>query len=249
MTITTNQKIAILSDIHGNSSALKAVLKDIKDRGIKTIVNLGDSLYGPLDPKGTYELLIKHNVISISGNQDRFILENLHIKSEVTTLEYVKSQLDDNVFQWLKTLPFDLIYEDIYCCHASPNNDMEYLLEILKPQYIAIKNFTDINTLLKDLEQDVIVCGHSHIPRIVKTDNKTICNVGSVGLPAYDDDLPIRHKMENFSPYARYSVIKILNNSYKIEQIAIPYDYESAARKAEENNRNDWAKWIRTGRV
>ena len=45
-------KIAIISDVHGNSHALKAVLEDIKHRKAEMIINLGDSLYGPLDPLG-----------------------------------------------------------------------------------------------------------------------------------------------------------------------------------------------------
>jgi hypothetical protein len=51
-------KTAIMSDIHGNVDALKAVLLDIKKRGIKDIYNLGDSLYGPLFPLETYKLLV-----------------------------------------------------------------------------------------------------------------------------------------------------------------------------------------------
>ena len=116
---------------------------------------------------------------------------------------------------------------------------------------IAVKlNPTEIECevlILKDIQQKIIVCGHSHVSRIVKTDNKTILNAGSVGLPAYDDDWPIPHKMENFNPYARYSILKLSENSIKIEQVAISYDYEAAARVAEKNKRNDWAKWIRTG--
>jgi len=244
------QEIAIISDIHGNSFALKKVLEDINDRGIKTIINLGDSLYGPLDPKGTFKLLQKHNVISISGNQDRFIHENLNKKSNFTTLEYVKSQINDKVIEWLKSLPFDTIYDDkIYCCHASPQSDSIYLLENLENNYIAIKDKNEIDGLLIHIKQSIVVCGHSHVSKIVKTDNKLIINSGSVGLPAYDDNLPIYHKMENYNPYANYVVLNFNDNSIKVDKIAIKYDYEGAAKLAESNNRADWATWIRTGIV
>ena len=46
-----DKKIAIISDIHGNSIALSEVLQDIMKKEIDTIINLGDSLYGPLDQK------------------------------------------------------------------------------------------------------------------------------------------------------------------------------------------------------
>lgn len=49
-------RIAVLSDIHGNFWVLQAVLEDIKKRAITTIFNLGDSLYGPLDPAKSFQL-------------------------------------------------------------------------------------------------------------------------------------------------------------------------------------------------
>lgn len=242
-------KLAIIADIHGNTWALNEVLSDIKARGVQAIINLGDCLNGPLDPQGTYHLLIKNNVLSVSGNGDRLILESLKSNANNPTAEYVISQMNDDILDWLKALPFNHVYDEIFCCHASPQSDMDYLLENLKPGYIAIKEYSEIDEILKDLKQEIIFCGHSHVPRIVKTTNKTIINAGSVGLPAYDDELPIPHKMENFSPHARYSLISKTDKSFKIEQFAIPYNYELAAQKAEKNKRKDWAKWIRTGRV
>lgn len=55
--------------------------------------------------------------------------------------------------------------------------------------------------------------------------------------------------MQNFNPRANYAVIKILGTSVSIERISIEYDSERSARLAETNNRNDWARWIRTGMV
>ncbi len=67
--------IAAISDIHSNVYALEAVLADINKREIDVIVNLGDILYGPIAPKATYELLKKHEIVTIRGNQDRQIYE------------------------------------------------------------------------------------------------------------------------------------------------------------------------------
>ena len=244
------KKIAIISDIHGNSIALSEVIRDIRSRDIDTIINLGDSLYGPLDPKGTFDLLESNNVISVSGNQDRIILENLDKTSDLITLEYVKSQIDSTVVAWLNSLPFDMIYNDnIYCCHASPQSDMEYLLEYLETNYVAIKDKQGIDNLLSGIKQKVVICGHSHVPRIVEIDNKLIVNPGSVGLPAYDDDLPIYHKMENYNPRANYAILNINGDSISVNRVSIDYDHEKSAQLAEANMRNDWAKWIRTGIV
>ncbi len=245
----TEKKIALISDIHGNTWALKEIIKDIKSKGIETILNLGDSLYGPLDPRGTFKLLIENNVQSLSGSGDREILENLNSLSQNKTMEYVKSQLDNEIIVWLASLPFEIIHNNMYCCHASPDCDSTYLLEDLKPEYIAIKEAQEIDEILKDIQQEIIACGHSHVSRIIKTSNKLVINPGSVGLPAYDDELPIPHKMENFNPHANYTILTLSEEPIKIENVSIAYDYEPAANVAEKNERKDWAKWIRTGRV
>lgn len=56
--------LAILADVHANRWALDAVLDDIDRRGVDRLVNLGDSLYGPLDPAGTADRLIARGVPS-----------------------------------------------------------------------------------------------------------------------------------------------------------------------------------------
>ena len=129
----SQKKLAAISDIHSNSFALDAVLSDIRAKGIGRIINLGDSLYGPMDPGGTFELIIDSGISSISGNQDRLILEYPEHHAENLTLEFVGSKLTKAALDWLAKLPFDLCTDDgIYCCHGSPQNDEEYLLEQVK---------------------------------------------------------------------------------------------------------------------
>lgn len=241
-------KVAVISDIHGNSIALLEVIKDIKIRGADTIINLGDSLYGPLDPKGTYELLVSNDILSLSGNEDRIILEYLNKKSNSETVEYVKSQIDNSIIAWLKSLPFHLVNDcDMYCCHGTPQSDTEYLLEKLVQDCISIKDRHEIDKLLTDIKQKIVVCGHSHISNIVEINGRLIVNPGSLGLPAYDDDAPIYHRMQNYNPRANYAILNINGNSISIERLSIDYDYMQSANLAMKNNRLDWAEWIKTG--
>ena len=78
-------------------------------------------------------------------------------------------------------------------------------------------------------------------------DGRTVANPGSVGLPAYDWDRPYHHVMETGSPAARYAIID--GETLGVELVAVAYDHESAARKAEGEGRGDWALALRTGRV
>lgn len=242
------QKIAIISDIHGNSLALEAVLSDISDRGINTIFNLGDSLYGPLDPIGTFKLLMKHDITHIMGNCDRMIVDSSNDDSS-STVNYVKRSLTAEALEWLKQHPSSLIMDDIFLCHGTPNSDEIYLVEEMTEEGAILKSSKDIINALEDVEQDVVLCGHSHISRTLYLPNgKLIINPGSVGLPAYIDDLPIPHKMESGSPHANYTIIRKKSANWLVDQISVPYHWEKAAAMAEINQRQDWADALRMGR-
>jgi predicted phosphodiesterase len=243
-------KIAIISDIHGNSWALEEVLKDIKARKPELIVNLGDIIYGPLDPKGTFEMLKSLEMIHISGNQDRAIIECIETGPFNHTMKYVLDQLNHETFDWLKSLPKTKILDcGVFLCHGTPNSDMIYLLEELNENYRSVNNAKKIGELLNGVSQKIVFCGHSHFARYVEIQGRTIINPGSVGLPAYDDNEPVYHKIENFHTHARYCLVEIDQDNIKIAQMSVPYDFMKAAMCAEKNNRKDWAKWLRTGRV
>jgi predicted phosphodiesterase len=67
-------RVALIADIHGNLSALEAVVADIRRRGADQIVNLGDSVSGPLLPRETAQYLMDTDWICLAGNHERQIL-------------------------------------------------------------------------------------------------------------------------------------------------------------------------------
>ncbi|HDX9627341.1 TPA: metallophosphoesterase family protein [Bacillus cereus] len=242
------RKIAIISDIHGNSHALQAVLKDIARRKVEMVINLGDSLYGPLDPLGTIELLMNKEMIHIKGNCDRILWEP--IQEESTTLTFVRNQLTNHHIDWLKQHPAQFIIDDMLFCHGTPTSDEMYLLEEMNEYGAVLKNEKNIMDQLQNIEQKIIVCGHTHIPRVVHLVNgKIVINPGSVGLPAYKDELPIMHKMESGTPHAKYVVIEEVLGEWIIEQISVPYNWEEAAKLAVQQGRYDWAQALKTGKI
>jgi hypothetical protein len=83
----------------------------------------------------------------------------------------------------------------------------------------------------------------------VVTDGKLIVNSGSVGLPAYFEELPHPHFMESKTPHAKYLIVSRNDHSWLIEYILLPYNYELAAQRAEQNDRNDYSYAIRYGRA
>ena len=68
-------RVAVISDVHGNRWALEATLQEIEARGIERIVNLGDCVYGPLDPGRTADMLMSRAIATVRGNEDRLVVE------------------------------------------------------------------------------------------------------------------------------------------------------------------------------
>jgi len=242
-------KLAVISDIHGNRWALEAVLADISARGITRTVNLGDCLYGPLDPAGTADILIELDLPTVRGNEDRIINDPDGRPDTSQTLEYVRAELSPNHIDWLRNLPFCLtVTDDCFLCHAGPDRDDGYLLYEVGPDGVTMKSDLRLQEETARIPQPVILCGHSHVPGLMLLpDGKIIIDAGSVGLQAYTDDRPYRHRMQAGSPEARYTIITGLGDKRQVETIRVAYHHETAAAAAEKNGRHDWATWLRTG--
>jgi len=244
-------KLAALADIHSNVYALDAVLRDAKQRGAETMVNLGDVLYGPIAPRATYDLLKEHEILTIKGNQDRLPYEATAKEIDTNpTLQFVLNDLGDEPLSWLKSLPAELYFnDDIYLCHGAPSNDMTYLLEDVESGTPQVRSDEEIIELLGGRSAEVVVCGHTHLPRSVTlASGQLVVNPGSVGLPAYTDDEPVRHSMETFSPHACYALIEKGVSGWTVDQVKVAYDHHRAADEAARRGRGDWAHFLATGR-
>lgn len=242
---------AVISDIHGNWLALEAVLKDIQAKKADTIINLGDHVFGPLEPQKTAGLILGHQMICISGNKDRDILENLDRPTQDKTLEQVKKNLDKRSTDWLKSLPStQTIDELIFACHGTPESDSQYLLEEVTENGVFVFKDEELTAKTAHIKEPVILCGHSHVNRVVRLSNgKLILNPGSVGLPAYLGNGQFRFAMESMTPHAKYALIYADKNSIGIEQVNCFYDWNAASASARKNGREDWAQGLLYGRM
>jgi len=243
-------RIAVIADVHGNRWALEAVLEDIERRNIASTLDLGDTVYGPLDPAGTAELMIRRGIPSVSGNEDRIVVAAPG-EGDPPTLRLTRGALAPEHLGWLATFPRTRVASgEVFCCHGTPARDDEYLLEAVTGRGAEARGAAEIAGRVTTVGQPVVVCGHSHVPRVVRlADGRTIVNPGSVGLQAYTDAKPHPHAMAAGSPHARYAVLERTGSGWAVEQVAVAYDWERAAATAARNGRDDWAAWLRTGRA
>ncbi|QND47869.1 metallophosphoesterase family protein [Rhizobium lusitanum] len=242
-------RFAVIADIHGNHLALEAVLADIRAQGIDDIVNLGDCLSGPLTAGRTADILLGLHAVTVRGNHDRYLIESP--ADAMPSWEQIAfSQLSPAHLDWLRTLPFSTIYKDeAYLCHATPTNDNVYWLETVSPDgHICLKSLEEIETFAAGIDFPLILCGHSHIPRAVRlSDGRLIVNPGSVGCPAYDDDLPHYHKVEAGHPFASYAIMDKIDGIWVPTFRQVAYDHRAMAELAAQNGRADWASGLATG--
>ncbi len=243
-------RVAVISDVHGNRWALEAVLADVRRRAVDAILDLGDSLYGPLDPRGTADLLIAHGIAGVRGNEDRIVLEQPR-PGDSPMLRYTRSRLATQHVSWLAALPRTRVWRGgLLCCHGTPTEDETYLLEKVTWGGVLLATGAEVAARLSGARQPVVLCGHSHVPRAVALpDGELIVNPGSVGLPAYRDDAPVAHAMEAGSPHARFALVEGAERRWRVEHVAVPYDWQAASRAAAANGRADWAEWLATGRA
>jgi diadenosine tetraphosphatase ApaH/serine/threonine PP2A family protein phosphatase len=262
MTRVDKEPMAVVSDVHGNVRALDAVLAEIARRGIRRVVNLGDCLYGPFDPRPSAERLMALAAPTVCGNEDRILVgtgSTLRTaghplsRTAATPLSrvarFTRARLEPRHLAWLGSLPLTATDGDALLCHGTPTADTVYLLSRVSAGALAIRSGGEIDALLGPVAQRLVLCGHDHTPRLVVCGERVIVNPGSVGCPAYADDVPEDHVVETASPHARFAVVHPGSGFHAVELIAVAYDAPAAAAEACANGFPDWAMWIATGRA
>jgi predicted phosphodiesterase len=243
-------RIAVVADIHGNVRALRAVMDDLKDAAPDRVINLGDTVSGPLEAAETADLLISLAWSTVRGNHDRQLLDRPEEKmgaSDKTAFAELKSHHKS----WLSSLEETIEFEGLIFCHGTPDNDLVYLTETVEPDgRVRLATRAEMTRRLGGVQAPIVLCAHSHVVRACALDHgRLVVNPGSVGLPAYTDTEPVKHSMEMGAPHARYALLDRRKSAdpWQVSFRMVDYDWENAAARAATKGRADWAKWIKTG--
>ncbi|MEM9558279.1 MAG: metallophosphoesterase family protein [Acidobacteriota bacterium] len=243
-------RIALLADVHGNIDALDAVIDDLTRREVSRVANLGDHASGPLAPlRATRLLMAQTSWIHLAGNHERQLLTTPRAAMNPSDAHAV-SELGEAELAWMANQePCAALGDDVLLCHGTPSSDSTYLLETVTEEgQVHLATRAEIHDRLGPTQARLIACGHSHIPRVVRTESgQLVVNPGSVGLPAYDDDRPTTHVMQVGSPDARYAVVERVGDAWRCELISVPYDATAMIELALANERSDWAEALTTG--
>lgn len=246
LTMEANE-IAIIADVHGNAWALEAVLADIRRRGVGRIVNLGDNANGPLDPGRSVQLLRASGALHVRGNGDR--MTGGGGATARRSAQFARERLDEASLRWLRELPALVRGDGWTAFHGTPASDEEYFLENVAAGKTVLANEEEIAARLGAEDASLVLCGHTHLPRLVRlADGRTLVNPGSVGLPAYDDTMPVAHVVETGSPHARYAIARRELTEWQVDFHHVVYDWSAASAAARAAGWASWAHNIATGR-
>lgn len=243
-------RFAAIADVHGNYLALEAVIADIRADGIDDIVNLGDMVSGPLDARRTMDTLMALDAVHVLGNHDRYLIDRPREKMGSWDGPAYE-QLDTRHLDWVRTVPPTRVFRDqAFLCHATPASDEVYWLETVMPDgSVRMSSLEAIEQAAQGIEQSLILCAHSHIPRAVRLrDGRMVVNPGSVGCPGYRDSVPFPHVMETGTPDACYAILELRAGRWRVSFRHVPYDHDAMAALARQNG-SKWVSALATGRV
>lgn len=214
--------ILLISDIHGNFPALKAITEYFAQTTFTAICNCGDStVYAPF-PNETLHWLQSHNVHTILGNTDRKIKKLIKGKSfkrpgkqekrvmYTSTYKQMNKRSKKYLLSLKKHFTFFVGKHKIGLYHGSPEHPNEFLF----PDTQA-RRFKELAAVCPC---SIIITGHSHVPYHKLIGTTHFINPGSCG------------RMFDSNPAASCAVLTIKNKSIKVHHYRIIWPIEQTVQ-------------------
>lgn len=222
-------KWGVLADIHGNSFALNKVIEDMVEENIDEYIFLGDLVMVGPDPNAVFDKVNALDPICwIKGNTDMWFEEMSEGWKPKTDKEnelfdyytYAADRLSEKQINHLLNLSTEesIKYNgwEILCVHGAPG-DVTGVMDNRVSQ-------ANLSSMVKKVKEDIILCGHSHVPYIGKINGKYIINAGSIGRSLDGDNR------------ASYGIIDFtLRNNPKFKIKRVNYSIDETIKLAEKN--------------
>jgi predicted phosphodiesterase len=186
-------RIAVVADIHGNGTAFKAVLADLRQTAPDLILHGGDLADGGSSPVEIVDQIRDLGWQGVRGNTDEMLSVPESLEEFATqhpTLDSLwsalremalatRGALGEERLTWLRSLPAMQRHADAALVHASPESCWR------SPSHTA--SDAELESVYSPLDRAIAVYGHIHHPFIRSLPRLVVANTGSVGL-SYDGD-------------------------------------------------------------
>src|SRR5690242_8272866 len=162
-------RIAIISDVHGNLTALDAVLADLRRQKPDLIFHGGDIPYGGCNPAEVIDCIIQEGWAGVLGNTDEMLWDTTAraaLEASAPKLKplfhvlfdecapVTRKMIGENQLAWLQQLPTELRHEDLVLTHAGPGNIWRAPMDTADD--------AEMENTYKSLHAKMVVYGHIH---------------------------------------------------------------------------------------
>lgn len=229
-------KIAILSDIHGNYVALEKCVEHALAEGVKTFVFLGDYVGELGYPQKTMNIIFNlkenYDCYFIKGNKENYWINYQkdheegwkEYDSTTGSLFYTYKNLTNKDLEFFNELSYvDNIcingYPAITICHGSPNKVNEKLLPDNEKTF----------SIIEQNDNDLVLCGHTHVQNIIKHKGKVVINPGAVGVSLHGEGK------------AQFAILTGENGDWKHDFVNLDYDVHQVIQDLETSGLNEKA--------
>jgi len=230
-------RIALISDIHGNEIALRAVLKEIDQEGVDAVYCLGDvATLGP-QPRETIDIIRSRGIPCVMGNHDEFLLLPDLIRSYPTapvvveSVDWCRAEISTADTRFLRTFDREIALPlngggNICLFHGSPRSHMEMIL--------ATTPADELDVMLDGRRGTVLAGGHTHIQMLRQHRGQLLVNAGSVGMP-FEEHIgagPVMTTPPKVLDHAEYTLIRSHHGHVHVELRRVPLDRNELRRAA-----------------
>lgn len=232
-------RVAVISDIHSNYYAFKAVVNHTISQNVNCFIFLGDYVSDLANPLKTMDLLYdiqsKYLTYCLRGNRERYMIEYDETKvgfnygSETGSLLYTYDNLRSKDISFFKSLKmYDIIEIDgvkIEIAHASKDDD----------RCDFDNNSSKINDIFKQMTTNYLLTGHCHKQYSKTYLNKTIINPGSVGVP------------QDKNWFSKYAILNIEDGNVTHTFYKVSYAIEKTIHSQFSSNLMNYSKYWSIG--
>ncbi|MFZ5889503.1 MAG: metallophosphoesterase family protein [Myxococcota bacterium] len=217
-------RVALISDLHGNELALKAVLADIRQRGADQIVCLGDvATLGP-HPSATLSCLRELGCVCILGNHDEYLLDFERARTYarvpvlLDSIRWTSEQLSPADREFIASFRRGLSVplaeaHELRLFHGAPGSNETDLLATTAPDLL--------DGMLGGELSSVMAGGHTHIQMLRQHRGSWLVNPGSVGMPFKEF---VNHREPEILAHAEYAIVSHSAGALSVELRRVDLD-------------------------
>ncbi len=173
------RRIGLIGDIHCEDQLLETALRFLDEARVELVCAVGDIVDGPGNANRAIELLVRHNVMTVLGNHERWLFAG-----EMRGLPDANSRFDLDAASWeyLPDLParrtLDTARGRALLCHGLGDDDMAGIWPDETPQ--QIRENLPLWRLVHSRRYEFILNGHTHARMVRTFDHMTVINAGTL---------------------------------------------------------------------